>query len=345
PELPVAQPWFARPAAREKETAIIGGGVASAVLALALLRRGWRVTLYCADEAAALGASGNRQGALYPLLNQHDPALARFFPAAFSFARRIYDAAPVSYEHCWSGVLQLGRDEKSADKIAQMLAMALPEVIARGVTPEEAEALAQVDLGVGGVFYPLGGWLSPAELTAALLAHGETQGLRIHWLHRLTQLSPADQGWTLRFADGKTAMHHNVTLATGHALSALPQSAQLPTYAVSGQVSHVPSTPGLDALQTVLCYDGYLTPVSPQFGTHCIGASYHRGDTSTAYREEDQQQNRTRLLHSLPGRRWAENVEVSARDARIGVRCATRDHLPMAGALPDYEATLARYQD
>ncbi|HCX00814.1 MAG TPA: bifunctional tRNA (5-methylaminomethyl-2-thiouridine)(34)-methyltransferase MnmD/FAD-dependent 5-carboxymethylaminomethyl-2-thiouridine(34) oxidoreductase MnmC, partial [Pantoea sp.] len=271
--------------------------------------------------------------------------LARFFPAAFSFARRLYDAAPVSYEHHWSGVLQLGWDEKSAEKITQMLAMGLPETIARGVSPEEAEALAQVELGVGGIFYPLGGWLSPAELTSGLLAHGETQGLRIHWLHRLTQLSQTDKGWTLCFADGKEARHQNVALATGHQLSALPQSAQLPTYAVSGQVSHIPSTPGLKALNTVLCYDGYLTPVSPQFGTHCIGASYHRGDTATAYREEDQQQNRTRLLHSLPGCGWAEKVDVSAGEARIGVRCATRDHLPMAGAVPDYDATLASYAD
>ncbi|MEG9540540.1 FAD-dependent 5-carboxymethylaminomethyl-2-thiouridine(34) oxidoreductase MnmC, partial [Pantoea piersonii] len=174
---------------------------------------------------------------------------------------------------------------------------------------------------------------------------GETQGLRIHWLHRLTQLSQTDKGWTLCFADGKEARHQNVALATGHQLSALPQSAQLPTYAVSGQVSHIPSTPGLKALNTVLCYDGYLTPVSPQFGTHCIGASYHRGDTATVYREEDQQQNRTRLLHSLPGCGWAEKVDVSAGEARIGVRCATRDHLPMAGAVPDYDATLASYAD
>jgi len=345
PDLPAAQPWYARPAAQGSEAAIVGGGVASAVLALALLRRGWRVTLYCADEAAALGASGNRQGALYPLLNQHDPALARFFPAAFSFARRLYDAAPVSYEHHWSGVLQLGWDEKSADKITQMLAMGLPEAIARGVSLQEAEALAQVELGVSGIFYPLGGWLSSAELTSGLLAHGETQGLRIHWLHRLTQLSQTDEVWTLRFADGKEARHQNLVLATGYQLSALPQSAQLPTYAVSGQVSHVPSTPGLKALKTVLCYDGYLTPVSPQFGTHCIGASYHRGDTATVYREEDQQQNRTRLLHSLPGCGWAEKVDVSAGEARIGVRCATRDHLPMAGAMPDYDATLASYAD
>ncbi|MFV8757796.1 bifunctional tRNA (5-methylaminomethyl-2-thiouridine)(34)-methyltransferase MnmD/FAD-dependent 5-carboxymethylaminomethyl-2-thiouridine(34) oxidoreductase MnmC, partial [Yersinia enterocolitica] len=31
--------------------------------------------------------------------------------------------------------------------------------------------------------------------------------------------------------------------------------------------------------------------------------------------------------------------------ARCGVRCAIRDHLPMVGAVPDYSATLAQYQD
>ncbi|WP_256676104.1 MnmC family methyltransferase, partial [Pseudomonas sp. Kh13] len=41
-------PWFARTGASCREVAIIGGGVASALLSLALLRRGWQVTLYCA---------------------------------------------------------------------------------------------------------------------------------------------------------------------------------------------------------------------------------------------------------------------------------------------------------
>ncbi|VTM21700.1 tRNA 5-methylaminomethyl-2-thiouridine biosynthesis bifunctional protein MnmC [Raoultella terrigena] len=82
--LPARAPWFARTASEKREVAIIGGGIASALLSLALLRRGWQVTLYCADDAPAKGASGNRQGALYPLLSQHDPALTRFFP------RRIY---------------------------------------------------------------------------------------------------------------------------------------------------------------------------------------------------------------------------------------------------------------
>ncbi len=53
---------FNRTGSNKQEAAIIGGGIASALLSLALLRRGWQVTLYCADEAPALGASGNRQG-------------------------------------------------------------------------------------------------------------------------------------------------------------------------------------------------------------------------------------------------------------------------------------------
>ncbi len=110
-----------REAAPAREVALIGGGVASALLSLALLRRGWQVTLYCADDAPARGASGNRQGALYPLLSAHDPALFQFFPAAFTFARRLYDALPVTFDHQWCGVTQLGWDEKSQQKIAQML--------------------------------------------------------------------------------------------------------------------------------------------------------------------------------------------------------------------------------
>ncbi|MEN1501285.1 FAD-dependent oxidoreductase, partial [Pseudomonas aeruginosa] len=75
--LPCSAPWFNRTGSSKREAAIIGGGIASALLSLALLRRGWQVTLYCADEAPALGASGNRQGALYPLLSKHDEALNR----------------------------------------------------------------------------------------------------------------------------------------------------------------------------------------------------------------------------------------------------------------------------
>ncbi len=342
---PAQAPWYNRPAAEGDDIAIAGGGVASALLALALLRRGKQVTLYCADALPAQGASGNRQGALYPLLNDHDPALAQLFPAAFTFARRLYDQLDSAFEHDWCGVTQLAWDEKSAQKIAKMLQMRLPAGIARAVDATEAETLCGVPTGCGGITYPQGGWLSPAELTAALWQQAQQQGAQLHWLHEVVQLEEHKNGWQLHFSARSSRHHRNLVLATGHRLAELAQSEHLPVNAVGGQVSHVPTTPALSSLRQVLCYDGYLTPVSPQFQQHCIGASYHRGVTQAEYREDDQQENRARLLRCLPAAHWAQVIDVSAAQARSGVRAATRDHLPMIGALPDYEATLHQYAD
>ncbi|AXF76519.1 bifunctional tRNA (5-methylaminomethyl-2-thiouridine)(34)-methyltransferase MnmD/FAD-dependent 5-carboxymethylaminomethyl-2-thiouridine(34) oxidoreductase MnmC [Erwinia tracheiphila] len=338
-----AAPWYARPAASGNDFAVIGGGISGVLLALALLRRGKKVTLYCADDAAAEGASGNRQGALYPLLNPHDPALACFFPSAFTFARRMYDRLHVCFDHHWCGVTQLGWDEKSRNKIAKMISMRLPEQLACGISKAQVDALSGVATGCDGITYPDGGWLSPGQLTQALHQLAALQGLQLNWRHHLTHLTQSDKDWILHFSTHPQRSHQNVVLATGHALTSFSQSEKLPVYAVSGQVSHVPTTPELGKLRQVLCYDGYLTPVSPTNQHHCIGASYHRGESAPRYREEDQQENRERLIRCLPEAEWTKAVDISEGNARCAVRCATRDHLPMVGPLPDYQQTLEQY--
>ena len=343
-EIPAQTPWFSRSASTSREVAIVGGGIASALLSLALLHRGWQVTLYCADDAPAKGASGNRQGALYPLLSAHDPALSQFFPAAFTFARRLYDALPVAFDHDWCGVTQLGWDEKSQQKIAHMLSLGLPLEIARAVNAQQITETAGVDTGCDGIHYPLGGWLCPADLTTAAIALAQSRGLTVHYSRQVASLHHTEH-WNLHFTTGEEAQHTCVVLANGHPISQFNQTEKLPLYPVGGQVSHIPTSPALEKLQHVLCYDGYLTPQNPSNGHHCIGASYHRGETDMRYSEDDQQQNRQRLLNCFPQADWAKEVDISAGDARCGVRCATRDHLPMAGNVPDYEATLEAYQD
>ncbi|ECC8922654.1 bifunctional tRNA (5-methylaminomethyl-2-thiouridine)(34)-methyltransferase MnmD/FAD-dependent 5-carboxymethylaminomethyl-2-thiouridine(34) oxidoreductase MnmC [Salmonella bongori] len=341
----LSTPWFYRSGSEKRETAIVGGGIASALLSLALLRRGWQVTLYCADDNPAGGASGNRQGALYPLLSKHDAAINRFFPTAFTFARRLYDALPVSFDHDWCGVTQLGWDEKSQQKIAQMLSLALPDGLASALNAEEVEQAVGVTTHCGGITYPAGGWLCPAQLTRAVLALATEQGLQTRFRYTLTSLVTQESHWQLHFASGETASHDTVVLANGHQINRFDQTRSLPVYAVSGQVSHIPTTPALSALRQVLCYDGYLTPQNPHNHQHCIGASYHRGDESAIWRAEDQYQNRQRLLDCFPDADWAKEVDVSDNSARCGVRCATRDHLPMVGNVPDYQATLTHYAD
>ncbi|EBP9213472.1 tRNA (5-methylaminomethyl-2-thiouridine)(34)-methyltransferase MnmD, partial [Salmonella enterica] len=203
----LSAPWFYRSGSEKRETAIIGGGIASALLSLALLRRGWQVTLYCADDQPAQGASGNRQGALYPLLSKHDAAINRFFPTAFTFARRLYDALPVSFDHDWCGVTQLGWDEKSQQKIAQMLSLALPAGLASALNAEEAVQAVGVTTRCGGITYPAGGWLCPEQLTRAVIALATEQGLQTRFRHTLTSLVAQESRWQLRFTSGETASH------------------------------------------------------------------------------------------------------------------------------------------
>lgn len=325
-------PWYARPAGREGEVLIIGGGIASAMTALSLVERGRHVTLLCEDGAPASGASGNRQGALYPLLNGEHDALSRFYSLAFGFARnRLLALAkhhPVAFSLC--GVTQLGYDDKSAAKLAKMSQGPFPPELMHPLSAAEVEQVVGLPCDADGVSYPLGGWLCPADLTRAAIREAQASGrLEVVFNAAVTRIAEEDGGWHLESRDGRQWHAPNLVVAAGHQLPTLLPFAELPLYPVRGQVSHVPTTAGLSQLKTVLCYDGYLTPAHN--GAHCIGASYGRNQTDLAYRTDEQDQNRARLQACVPQQRWPAEVDVSGAQARIGVRCASRDHLPVAG--------------
>lgn len=325
-------PWYARPAGREGEVLIIGGGIASAMTALSLVERGRHVTLLCEDGEPASGASGNRQGALYPLLNGEHDALSRFYSLAFGFARnRLLALAkhhPVAFSLC--GVTQLGYDDKSAAKLAKMSQGPFPPELMHPLSAAEVEQVVGLPCDADGVSYPLGGWLCPADLTRAAIREAQASGrLEVVFNAAVTRIAEEADGWHLESRDGRQWRAPNLVVAAGHQLPALLPFAELPLYPVRGQVSHVPTTAGLSQLKSVLCYDGYLTPAHN--GAHCIGASYGRNQTDLAYRTDEQEQNRARLQACVPQQRWPAEVDVSGAQARIGLRCASRDHLPVAG--------------
>lgn len=325
-------PWYARPAGREGEVLIIGGGIASAMTALSLVERGRHVTLLCEDGEPASGASGNRQGALYPLLNGEHDALSRFYSLAFGFARnRLLALAkhhPVAFSLC--GVTQLGYDDKSAAKLAKMSQGPFPPELMHPLSAAEVEQVVGLPCDADGVSYPLGGWLCPADLTRAAIREAQASGrLEVVFNAAVTRIAEEADGWHLESRDGRQWHAPNLVVAAGHQLPTLLPFAELPLYPVRGQVSHVPTKVGLSQLKTVLCYDGYLTPAHN--GAHCIGASYGRNQTDLAYRTDEQEQNRARLQACVPQQRWPAEVDVSGAQARIGVRCASRDHLPVAG--------------
>ncbi|WP_421238331.1 bifunctional tRNA (5-methylaminomethyl-2-thiouridine)(34)-methyltransferase MnmD/FAD-dependent 5-carboxymethylaminomethyl-2-thiouridine(34) oxidoreductase MnmC [Aeromonas enteropelogenes] len=327
-------PWYARPAGREGDVLMIGGGIASAMTALSLVERGRKVTILCEDGEPACGASGNRQGALYPLLNGEHDALSRFYSLAFGHARNrllaLAERHPIAFELC--GVTQLGYDDKSAAKLAKMSQGPFPPELMLPLSATESEAACGLPSGHAGVSYPLGGWLCPADLTRAAIEEAQASGLlQVEYGARVVSVGEQSDGWQVMGHDGRHWQAPNLVVAAGHQLPTLLPFAELPLYPVRGQVSHIPTTASLSQLKTVLCYDGYLTPAHNAH--HCIGASYGRNQTSLEFRTDEQVQNRTRLQACLPGQPWPDEVDVSGNEVRVGVRCASRDHLPVVGPI------------
>ncbi|MDD1792405.1 bifunctional tRNA (5-methylaminomethyl-2-thiouridine)(34)-methyltransferase MnmD/FAD-dependent 5-carboxymethylaminomethyl-2-thiouridine(34) oxidoreductase MnmC [Enterovibrio sp. ZSDZ42] len=336
-------PWYKRnaPMTSDKNTldiAIIGGGVASATLAVSLVRRGKSVTLYCEHDEPGHGASGNRQGAVYPLLNGSDDVLSRFFAPAFLYSRQFVEQAAetIHFDHDWCGVTQLGWDEKSADKLAKMLKGGFPDDVICALTAEETAAIANIETGHGGVSYPLGGWLCPQQLTQGLIKQAQASGLlTCHYNTNISSLKRENEQWVMLAENGHEFCHNTVVITNGHRFSQFEQTVAIPAYSVRGQVSHINTTPELKKLKTVLCYDGYLTPVNEKNDTHCIGASYSRNDESLDFRMDDQVDNKQRLINCVPSS-WPEDINTDHGAGRVGVRCASRDHLPYVGDVCDY---------
>lgn len=341
-------PWFNRTAASHSDSiAIIGGGIASAALAKTLSRRGQNVTLYCKDVRPAEGASGNRQGAVYPLLNGPHTGVSRVFAPAFLFARQFIEqtAEEISFDHEWCGVTQLMWDEKSTAKLERILeGNFTPELIQKLSTEETAEAIG-LPIDMPSVHYPLGGWLCPAELTRGLIAQLEkNDNFEAKLEHKIDALTwnEESQSWVLT-SNGQTFEHSAVVIANGHEFQTLSQTADLPMGQVKGQVSHAPATETLSKLKSVLCYDGYMTPVNPNNQQLCIGASYDRSHLDYEFDAEAQRDNADKLVKCVPNQTWTNEVDITGNLSRQGIRCVSRDHLPFIGNVSNFESVKTQY--
>lgn len=383
---PYAAPWFWRRPGRLAHTTdghttvghtvIVGAGIAGASLAYALTRRGQRVTLIEQHEAPAMGASGNRQAGIYPLLNGEHDKLSQFYLQAFLHSRRALSPLMAKHKvaHDWCGVVQLAYNEPSTAKIAKLLALPFPETLLQPLTTEQVNVRTGIKADLPGMLYPQGGWICPFELIDALLAQAKQSGLlSIRYNTRLTGFQTEDNRWQLCINDAglngasndgldvdgtdiddagvnDTKSHtanmvaDNVCFTNSHEVLDLMQTQDLPISVARGQVNYQASSPALASLKTVVCYQGYLTPAWQ--GLHCIGASYGRDQRELEYKAEDEADNLQKLVSTLPAlddlnqRQRHSQIQSSGR---VAVRATSRDHFPLVGAVPNKTAQLNQF--
>ncbi|MBU1392672.1 MAG: FAD-dependent 5-carboxymethylaminomethyl-2-thiouridine(34) oxidoreductase MnmC [Gammaproteobacteria bacterium] len=339
------------PSNTSSSIAIIGGGLASAHLALSLAERGQGTQLFCKDAKLGQGASGNRQGAIYPLLTPENDELSRFFQQAFLFSRRRVQAltsAPApnqtSISHDFCGVLQTAHDERSQlrlDKIIQ--GQAWPSEIAYRVDTQQANSLANINIDKSGFFYPLGGWVCPFEYAEAAIQKAmQLADVSVSLNTDILAIEGQSDGWVLLTEKERLGPFAQLVLANGAELTQFDASNKLQISPFRGQVSHVPAQFQLSQLATVLCANGYLTP-SHQ-GLHCLGASYVKEPRHLDFCPQEQQENLAKMHESYPKQSWLKDIDMSGNNARVGVRMVTRDHFPMMGCAPDVAKILEDYE-
>jgi tRNA 5-methylaminomethyl-2-thiouridine biosynthesis bifunctional protein len=134
-----------------------------------------------------------------------------------------------------------------------------------------------------------------------------------------------DGAWRLVDAAGATVVEAEVVC-----LAAGPHSARLarlgPLRAVRGQVSLAAGTPPAGG---AVAWGGYVIPTARGL---LFGATHDRDDWDVSVRPDDHARNLAQLAAMRP--RLAAAIDPEALEGRAGLRAATPDHMPLAGAVP-----------
>ena len=355
-QLAILPPFYFRHVnnSANKQVAIIGGGIASALLTYALAKRGVEVTLFCKDDTLAQGASQNRQGALYPLLHASHDSLSEFYVHAYSFAVRQYHQLlnqGFDFQHQFCGVLLQAYNDKTRQRQQTLIDSQLwPPSLCKPVDAEQASQIANLDLPHSGLFFKAGGWINPRSLIDALLkASNQLTKVDIKLNQTVSELVQNDKGHWQICCEGKkpsngkkTVAFANAVICSGHLANGFEQTKNLGLSPIRGQVSHLDALEQTRKLSTVLCYNGYLTPAVDN--QHCIGASFIKNDSATEMREKEHLKNLERLKNGVGEQSWFDDLTVPTQ-GRASIRCASIDHMPMAGAVPNYSQYKVTYQD
>jgi len=322
----------------KSDIAIIGGGISALCSALSLAKRGDNITIYCADSQLGQQASGNLQGALYPLLTQEHDQLSQLFSNAYLYALHFYQSLHQNFpfDHQFNGLIQLAYDPSSTKKLKKIEQANLPETLVTWRDKKTVNTLAGVRIDQEALYYPSGGWLSPRQLITSMTHYlSQLDNVAIHCDHKISHFEYINEKWELtdKYSQ-KSYQHKTVIIAAGINTLDFNQCRAIPLSAARGQVSHIPTNTVLSSLQRTLCHEGYITPSINNL--HCMGASFKRHDLDTSFRQDEQTENLEKLKKCIPKQTWIESIEVNEK-AFVATRCTTRDHFPYLGPLTDYD--------
>lgn len=294
------------------KVAIIGGGLAGTACAHVLARSGAEPVIYEAGPVLAGGASGNDLGLYNPRLAAERTPESEFYISAFAQAHATFKSLDgVDWTPC--GALHLITDEKREKRYMQMVEnWGWGKAHMRILSAAEASAAAGVTLAHDALYLPESGAVSPRKLCDVYVC-----GVEVRLNNRIERLEDLEEDV--------------VIVANGTGALAFDETSWLKLQAVRGQITHVKPTAYSGRLKTALCYGGYCAPAVN--GAHIVGSTFQRWLDHSETMPEDDTDNLAKLAAVAPD--LADGFEVTGH--RAAVRTASKDHFPVAGAVPGHD--------
>ena len=306
---------------RPRKVLVIGGGVAGCAVAGALKALGIEVIILEAAAQKGAGASGNPAGIVVPFLTVGDMIGARLSISCLADTRVFLDAHDLIISN---GVVSLDHDNRKSSRQKKIAEQGFPSDLAVYKTADELSVHCGLPVSSGGLLFESGAVIEPQKLCSHL-SHGVE---RIHNAE-FTSISGNTGVWNAHCEDGRIFEADHVVLCAGADLPPLLKiiGHDLGVCQVtSGQLSILPKTTELSALQMALNYSGYLTPVVNDH--QYLGAGFNPTEDISV-----SQKGHFHNLELMPVSLRQFAGQPSGWGGRTSRRLAYPDRLPVAGII------------
>ena len=308
---------------KPRTVGIIGGGIAGASVAAGLRHRGIDATILDAGPGLATAASGNRLALQTPRLTVDHNDASQLSASCLAFAAHCSDQAGATLADT---VVSLDWPDREAARQDKFRGQFWPDDLLRAVDVDMATQHAGISLPMAGVVHDFGRVIEPARLCQHLA--GSTP-LIVDAM--ISDINRDDHGLMLMAKDGRRFSFDQIVLATG---AGLPETLRQLAIAgvrvdiTTGQVSHIPQQPALNALKAGLSFGGYLTPCHDGF--HELGATFDR--SGQAIGDQDAFCHNRDLL---PPTLRDILLHLDSCSGRTSQRASTPDRTPVMGQLAE----------
>ena len=313
------------------QVVVIGAGIVGCAVAYELARRGAEVQVIDRRDVGA-GATQASAGVLAPYIEAHDREALLYLAARSldlydEFVANVVEDSGETVQYVRSGTLEVALDEAAMTRLAALQRMCA----ARGVDAELLDAAAAREAEphltprvCGGLRIGPHGFVGARDLTEALRCAAAARGVSFLTSTAATRVSAHRQGVRVETAD-EGLVCDTVVLAAGSWSGRIEVdgAAPLPVRPVRGQLLHL-GWPA-PALNRVIWAPGcYVVPWSD--GSVLVGAT----GEEAGFDERATVAGVSALIDAT-GEVMPAVREASFKTARVGLRPATPDQLPVIG--------------